>query len=250
VQPTVAELAEDTQTYLPAVADAEIVVRPGFTYIATAHLATVHRIREIDIKWVRTETRRRGLDRVEWWVGWSSPPGTAERLVEAGFVPDEVPVLTGMTCSAEPPANDVDVTPVETLDDLFATLEVDWDVWAIDEVERAKRRVSQAKRFEEGSGVVHHWCAWVDGRRAGFGRAIDLPWGVALMGGAVRPELRGRGAYQALVRARWDHAAARGTPLLVVQASNLAAPALERLGFRTHGVLQLLVDPLVAESVQ
>ncbi|HEX3225068.1 MAG TPA: hypothetical protein VHQ89_03140, partial [Gaiellaceae bacterium] len=145
MEPTVAELAEETQTYLPAVADAEIVVRPGFTYIATAHLATVHRIRQIDIAWVRAETRRRGLDRVEWWVGWTAPPGTAERLVEAGFVPDEVPVLTGMTCTTEPPANDVEVTRVETLDDLFAALEVDWDVWQIDDLERAKRRVSQTK---------------------------------------------------------------------------------------------------------
>ena len=247
MQPSIAELAEETQTYLPAIADAEIVVRPGFTYIATAHLATVHRIREIDIEWVRAETRRRKLGRAEWWVGWSSPPGIAQRLVDAGFVPDEVPVLTGMTCSSAPPErSDVEVTRIETLDDLFATLEVDWDVWQIDDAERAKRRVSQTRRFEEGVGVVHHWCAWVDGRRAGFGRAIDLPFGVALMGGAVRPELRGRGAYQALVRARWDHAVARGTPLLVVQASDLAAPVLDRLGFERHGQLRLYVDPAVS----
>ena len=35
--------------------------------------------------------------------------------------------------------------------------------------------------------------------------------GVALMGGAVLPEARGRGVYRALVHARWQYAAARGT---------------------------------------
>jgi hypothetical protein len=248
VQPTLAELAEETQTYLPAIADAEIIERPGFVYIATAHLATVHRIREIDIEWVRAETRHRRLDRVEWWVGWSSPAGTAARLLEAGFVPDEVPILTGMTCTSEPPGAGVQVTRIETLADLLATLEVDWDVWEVPAAERERRRVSQTARFEAGAGVIHHWCAWVDGRRAGFGRGIDLPWGVALMGGAVLPELRGCGAYQALVRARWDHAAARGTPLLVVQASGMSSPVLDRLGFVRHGDLLLYVDPGVASG--
>ena len=62
------------------------------------------------------------------------------------------------------------------------------------------------------------------------------------------PEARGRGAYRALVRARWEHAAERGTPLLVVQAGAMSGPVLTRLGFETHGELGLLVDRLEAEG--
>jgi predicted acetyltransferase len=51
------------------------------------------------------------------------------------------------------------------------------------------------------------------------------------MGGAVLPEARGRGAYRALVRARWDDAVARGTPALTVGAGPMSEPILRRLGF-------------------
>jgi GNAT superfamily N-acetyltransferase len=72
--------------------------------------------------------------------------------------------------------------------------------------------------------------------------------GVALMGGAVLPAFRGRGVYRALVRRRWDHAIARGTPLLVVQAGAMSAPVLDGLGFVRHGDLHLFVDHGVASE--
>ena len=95
---------------------------------------------------------------------------------------------------------------------------------------------------------MHHYAAFVDGVRVGFGRAIDMVGG----GRAVRrrgaPEGRGRGAYRALVRARWEHAVERGTPLLVVQAGAMSAPVLTRLGFESHGEIDLLVDRLEPED--
>jgi predicted GNAT family N-acyltransferase len=52
-----------------------------------------------------------------------------------------------------------------------------------------------------------------------------------LDGAATLPRARGRGAYRALIAARWDEAAARGTPGLVVQAQETSRPILERCGF-------------------
>jgi len=83
-----------------------------------------------------------------------------------------------------------------------------------------------------------------DRRLAEDPRHLDLAGGVALMGGAVLAEARGRGVYRALVRARWEHAAARGTPLLIVQAGEMSRPVLERLGFERHGDIHLYVDRL------
>jgi len=63
-------------------------------------------------------------------------------------------------------------------------------------------------------------------------------------GGGTRPEHRGRGAYRALVRARWDAAVERGTPILTVGAGAMSRPILERLGFTIVGWEDCLLDPL------
>jgi hypothetical protein len=78
----------------------------------------------------------------------------------------------------------------------------------------------------------------------GFGRAIHMDDAVALFGGSVVPAARGRGVYRALVRARWDHAVARGTPVLVVQAGAMSRPVLSGLGFESHCEVRLMVDRL------
>ena len=67
---------------------------------------------------------------------------------------------------------------------------------------------------------------------------------VYLAGGATLPDYRGRGAYRALVRARWDAAVERGTPVLTVGAGEMSRPILERLGFSIVGWEDCLLDPL------
>lgn len=255
MQPTVAELAED--------AAAHVLPRPGFATIdrddfffeVGRHRASMQRLRLEDVAaavaWAREECGRRGVPRCEWWVGWSATPAdVAQQLVGLGFVPDdEEATLTAMSIDREPPAAaQVDVRRVETLEQQLAALEVDWDVWQLPVEERVKRRTYEHERFDP-TGTVHHFAAYDDDRPIGFGRAIDMDAGVALMGGAVLPTARGRGVYRALVHTRWEHAVARGTPLLVVQAGRMSAPVLSNLGFGSHGMLQLFVDPLVAEPL-
>jgi GNAT superfamily N-acetyltransferase len=253
---TRAELAEDTAVYLLPRPTFETVDRGELVYVAGMRNATVHRVRTDDVPaalaWTREESRRRGLRMVEWWLGWSATPRDArERLLELGLVPDDVPTLTGMTSSIAPPeVAGVEVQRVETAAEYAKTIEIDWEVWQLSEEERAARRAVEFDRWEqvERAGVVHHYAAFVDGVRVGFGRAIDMVGGVGLYGGAVLPEGRGRGAYRALVRARWEHAVERGTPLLVVQAGAMSAPVLARLGFESHGEIDLLVDRLEPED--
>ena len=122
---------------------------------------------------------------------------------------------------------------------------MDWTVWDLPEERRESLRDRARERFGLDS-PVKEFAAYLDGRAVGFGRAIDMHGGVTLMGGAVLPEARGQGVYRALVAARWEYAAKRGTPLLVVQAGPMSAPILSRLGFETHGELRLLDDPAVA----
>jgi GNAT superfamily N-acetyltransferase len=253
MEPTLAQLAEDTAVYLLPRPTFETIERDEFVFIAGTFTGWLHQVRLGDVEsalaWSRGEAQVRGLRDVEWWLGWSATPADAgERLLAAGLVPDpDAAVLAGMTCRAAPPSVPaIEVRRVTTLADYQAALEVDWSVWRIDDEERARRHASEIARWEpmRDSGVVHHFSAFLDGTRVGFGRAIDMQGGVALMGGAVLPEARGHGVYRALVRARWDHAAARGTPLLVVQAGDMSRPVLERLGFESHGDIHLYVDRL------
>ena len=245
--PTLAQLAESTAVHLLPQPGYDKVVTEQFTYIAGPNNAWVLDVVEPEVDWVRDETRRRGLSLADWWIGWSSPAGLAKELLRRGLVPDDDPVLTGMTCTTEPPgAPAVDVRPLETIEQYLAAVAVDWEVWDVAAAERERRLLTETARFEanQTAGTVHEWAAYVDGAPVGFGRAIDMAEGAALMGGTVLPSARGRGVYRALVHARWEHAVARGTPLLVVQAGRMSAPILAGLGFESHGEIRLYADRL------
>jgi GNAT superfamily N-acetyltransferase len=68
--------------------------------------------------------------------------------------------------------------------------------------------------------------------------------GVFLGGAATLPEARGRGAFRALVHARWEEAVRRGTPFLAVDAGPQSRPVLERLGFQRIGEIESFLDVL------
>jgi hypothetical protein len=65
-----------------------------------------------------------------------------------------------------------------------------------------------------------------------------------LYSAATLPHARGRGAYRALVRARWGAGAARGTPALVTQAGHMSRPILRRLGFVEVAENRIFLDRL------
>ncbi len=257
MRPTLAELAEETTIYLAPRPMSETLERDGYVYIAGPRGGTVHRVRLGDVasavEWTRAESKRRGHRELAWWVGDSATPESIfEELPRLGVaVDEEEPLLTGMTASSPPPGGErVEVRRLESLEDYLAALEVDWEVWQTPQAERAERRVLEVERFAsmQGSGVIHHFAAFLDGEIVGFGRAIHMKQAVALFGGSVLPHARGQGVYRALVRARWDHAVARGTPVLVVQAGAMSRPVLAGLGFESHHEIRLFVDPLVGSD--
>ncbi len=249
--PTLEELAEDTAVHLLPRAGFDQIDRGEYFFEAGPLRAAVHRIRLGDVgaavAWTRDEGHRRGVKTVEWWTGWHAEPADlGKQLLALGLAPDDPPILTGMTCKAEPPPGpaEVEVKLIETIDEQLAALEIDWDVWRIPDGERANRREIERGRFEALRAVSQHYAAYLDGQLMGFGRGEFMDAGIALMGGAVLPEARGRGVYRALVHARWEHAVQRGTPLLVVQAGPMSGPILTGLGFASHGELRLYVDRL------
>ena len=86
------------------------------------------------------------------------------------------------------------------------------------------------------------YLAWIDGEPVATARAVFADAGALLISGGTLEAARGRGAYRALVRSRWDDAVARGTPALVVQAGVMSRPILDRLGFQPVSHVEILLD--------
>ncbi len=197
---------------------------------------------------IRDLVSRHGHRNAKWWIPDSATPSDlADRLLELGLRPDEKdPDLTAMTLEQLPPEppRDISVRAVSTEEEMAEAMAIQWDAFAISDSERAEqgRRVADRFRLEREYESTKTFLAWVDGRPAAAALAVFAPQGGLLVGGSTQPWARGRGAYRALVRARWDAAVARGTPTLVVQAGSMSGPIVRRLGFVPVSRIRHLVD--------
>jgi len=161
-----------------------------------------------------------GTARASWWLTErSTPADLEERLLAAGCRRDENDYLhAAMLLTREPPSVDgIEVRRIETPGEL------------------AEARALHAEVFgvppSTAGAADPSFAAWIDGRLASVGRVIFTRVGGYLIGGATAEWARGRGAYRAVVRARWDEAVRRGTPALAVGAGPMSRPILEGLGF-------------------
>lgn len=170
-------------------------------------------------------------------TSWMTPDAALAGALRAAGAHDPraplEPTFTALACDTPPPAVDVEVRRIETLEEHVTGLEIEHASSSFPEEAKARRLAEAAETFERrrarpGAG---QWLAYVDGRAVAWGSAVAGPRGLYLSGGATLPDARGRGAYRALVRARWDHAVALGTPALTVGAQETSRPILERLGF-------------------
>ena len=237
------ELAENPNTYVP--------LRPGHERIVTdryvlwlgggdqpgSNVAQRFRFSVGELDAVRAEihehVRDRGRTVCSWEVGSSATPADlVERLLELGLEEDDEPARVGMALTTPPPeVPGVEVRRAETDDDRRLAARIAAAVFGTPYVEPAA----------PDSGTVIY-LVYVDGRPVARATGSFTEHGVTLFGGAVMPEARGRGAYRALVRARWDEAVRRGHPQLVAQASAMSRPVLQRAGFRPVGTVTLFAD--------
>ena len=158
--------------------------------------------------------------------------------------PDE-PLITAMVLTEPPPrVTGIDVRRVETFEDFVAAQEVGWESTGFAEEYREAGRAMLRERWDEHRTWPESsiYLAYSDGELVARGAMLFLPGAGFLSGAGTLKSARGRGAFRALVRARWDEAASRGKPALIVGAGAMSRPILERLGFRTVAETQLLLD--------
>jgi hypothetical protein len=176
--------------------------------------------------------------RQTWWIGPSArPENIVKLLLERGFelAPDG-PEVRAMVLTTPPPEapSGIEVRRVETYDDFLASRDVQWDAFDVPQERRELQKQHLRSDFDESmqNKVPVGFLAYLDGRPAATGLAIPSSRGVFLIAGSTATWARGRGAYRALVRARWDYAVEQGTPALVTEAMvDTSYPILQRLGF-------------------
>ena len=192
---------------------------------------------------VRSLLRARGRARTQWEIGSKAEPSNlVELLLERGVVPDKEPFAVALVLSeapAPPPPGPV-ARRVETFEEYAAATAVQWEAFesSAEEVEEAHEVLHQ--RWREAVNLMH--AVWLDGEIVAAGTSAPTAHGLLLYGGATVSRARGRGAYRALIRARWEEAVARGTPALITQGGSMSRPILERLGFERVGEVHVLLD--------
>jgi hypothetical protein len=191
---------------------------------------------------VRTTLRERGRTQTQWEVGSSATPGLVEALLERGVAHDNEPYAVALVLKRQPPPVPANLAAraVETFEEYAAANAVQWEAFEMPEEDVAEARELLPQRYRETVNVMH--AVWLDGEIVCAGTAAPTEHGLLLYGGATRARARGRGAYKALNRTRWDDAVARGTPALITQGGSMSRPILERLGFERVGEVHMLLD--------
>jgi hypothetical protein len=247
--PSLIEIAENANTYTPlGPTDTRVVNDRYVLWMGRGdepgwNVAQRFRLEPGEVEAVREEIhahlREKGRTACTWEVGThATPDDLVDRLLALGLVDDEpTPLAVGMVLT-EPPAQPppgVEVRRAATGEEHLA----------------AERIAAVAfggpiptelppERDPDPDNVVY--LAYVDGEPVARGSASFSEHAVSLFGGSTLPEARGRGAYRALVAARWEDAVARGTPALVTQASPMSRPILAQLGFRELCEIRILLD--------
>lgn len=170
-------------------------------------------------------------------ASWITPRADlVEALRDAGARdpgPPLLPSFTALATEQEPPARgDVEVRRVESYDDFVVALELELSSENWTEEARAARRADLQETYRRRRELPGgSWLAFLDGHAVASAGAVACSAGLFLGGAATLPEVRGRGCYRALIRARWDEAVRLGTPALVVHAQETSRPILESVGF-------------------
>lgn len=176
------------------------------------------------------------VDAFEWKTyAHDGPPGLAEALGQAGFVPGDpetalVADAARVAAEALTRPDGIEIREATTAADFAAVVSVESTVWATDRsalgVELADEKAANPDRlrvFIAFAAEMPVACAWV---RLNRGSTFAGLWG-----GSTLTAWRGRGIYRHLLIRRAREAAAAGYPALYVDASPDSRSILERNGF-------------------
>lgn len=221
-------------------------------------MVTVERLEDVerDLAEIRRILADDGKVRGIWFVAESaSPSGLASRLVELGLTPAGEPsfepryAAMALVTTPAPGPPDVDARRPRTFEEYQAGRRVGYSIFGdrAEDIAAMEARQRVQWEIEQRDGIFASFVALVDGEVCGGAASQYGENAVFLAGGYTREDMRGRGVYRALVRARWDAAAEQGKAALTVGAGDMSRPILEQLGFETVGWIDCLRDEFGAD---
>lgn len=225
--------------------------------IPIAQIIEPKEIRQADIEPAVAEAREivreSGSAVLIWWLD-PDHAWLGEHLEGCGLVNEETPgfeATENAMALVQPPLGqvpvDVDVELVKTFEDFAAAERVQAAVFGMNEANERDAEAALANRYEQyitPGNPLRQFNARLGDRVVGTASAVAGDGGLNLFGGSVLPEARGRGAYRALIHARWALAVEYGTPWLTVQAGQMSRPVVERAGFDFLASVLVYVDKL------
>jgi hypothetical protein len=245
------ELCEEGSAFLPAHQRDRPYVRSE-EWILNGNVVARLRLRPDRVAAAVAELRLLGrehsLEKIIWMCGTlSKPPDLPERLEQQGLDPwDDGPVLTSLALTRPPLGQPTaDVRRVRSFADFQTAQAINHAVYGVqgERLERARSRQSKLWEDAQQQDAVYY-LGYSDGQPVAWARAFFRERALILQGAATLADARGAGVYTSLVHARWKDAVARGTPTLLVQATEMSRPILERLGFDRLGEIRNMVDEL------
>jgi GNAT superfamily N-acetyltransferase len=257
--------AEEPDGSLPeAPLPARRIITPAFILLLSPSPAqsavTTVRTTEAELDGVIAEARalarQAGYRRTVWFAGPSCrPAGLAGLLAQRGFTPATLapfePEFTVMALAhpPPPPPPGVEARLIRTADEYVRGLAIALEAFN-EPAEVAAEWLAAApamwKRVDGVTSFAH--IAVIDGCEVGYAFTAAGSDGLFLGGSGVLADARGRGAYRALLAARWARAALLGKPALAIHAGAMSRPILERCGFERLCTLALLDDPVRADG--
>ena len=202
---------------------------------------------------MRSIGRERGKTVLAWWIA-PEHDAFVSSLEALGLVNVDSPgfeAIENAMALVTPPSisvsEDVEVKLVESFDEFAGAERVRMEAFEMPPhmcEEMEARLAEHFAEYQDPANPGRGFIARLDGRIVGASIAVAGAAGVNLFGGCVLPGARGRGVYQALLRARWDFAVQRGTPALTVQAGRMSKPIVERLGFVQLAEVRVFIDNL------
>jgi GNAT superfamily N-acetyltransferase len=250
-------VAEDPSAYTPLERNEERIVDPRYviwlgednqaTSTVAQRLRLTTDILDDAVAEARALLAARGRLRATWRVGPSATPSDlADRLPVVGMIPADESYVVGMVLIDPPagPPSDMPVRRVHTLEEYKTALEITIEALGMDLTTASEMRARQGGQFaaEQAAARRVDFLAVLDGEPVASAKAAFTDAGLVLEGGSTLPRARGRGAYRALVAARWQEAVRRGTPALIVQVGEKTRPLLERLGFHAVCEIRIFLD--------
>ncbi len=254
----VLDLAESLNINCPQRPGEERFVRPGYAALigtqTDAHHNVVQRLRlapdevAATVAEVRAIYASRGRHEVTWEVGdHAEPKDLGARLIALGmklFEPHDLSVGMVLSRPLEAGAASITVRRVETFEEFAQAAWIFRRGFGNDDAPEEDPEI--AKRWVEHKSVsiFERYLAFDGTEAIAAADALFLPAGVIMCGGATLASARSKGAYRALIAARWEEGRRRGTPTLITQAGPMSRPILKRLGFEEVVQIRIYLDQL------